>query len=237
MNPDASTTAIDVIIPAYTGAIYLREAIASVLSQTVPVREILVVDDGSTDESANHANGLPKTRIVRQANAGVAAAINRGVTETTAPLLAFLDHDDLWTRDRLARQLPFLLGPDPADLVLGHIQNFHSPDLSDAERQRIHCPPQSLAGYVTGTMLLRREAFLRVGPLKTDWKVGSHIEWLARAQDLGLRLQMLPEVVLQRRLHRDNLSRREMASRPDFARILKFVLDRRRQQKFTPELL
>jgi glycosyltransferase involved in cell wall biosynthesis len=237
MNAPSAPPPIAVVIPAYTGAIYLRETIASVLAQTVPVQEVLVVDDGSADQSANLAEGLPKTRIVRQANTGVGGAFNFGVAETTAPLLAFLDHDDLWTPDRIERQLPFLLGSGDADLVLGHIQNFHSPDLLESERQRIHCPPQPLAGYVMGTMLIRRETFLRVGPLKTDWKIGCHIEWLVRAQDLGLKVHMLPEVILKRRLHRDNLSRREMASRPDFARVLKLILDRRRERKFTPDLV
>lgn len=237
MNALSVPPAIAVIVPTYTGSIYLRETVLSVLAQTVPVHEILVIDDGSTDRSPHNTDGLPKTRIIRQENTGFAGAINRGVAETSAPLLAFLDHDDLWTPDRLERQLPFLAGENPADLVLGHIQNFHSPDLLESERQRIHCPPQPLAGYVMGAMLIRRETFCRVGPMKSDWKIGSHIEWLARAQDLGLQVRMLPEVVLQRRLHRDNLSRREMASRPDFARVLKFILDRRRERKFTPELV
>lgn len=224
-------------MPVYNGVTYLSEAIASVHAQTVGVTEILVVDDGSTDDSAQVAGTHPRVRVVRQANAGMPAALNRGVSELATDYIAFLDMDDLWANNRIERQLPWLEGEDPAALVFGHAQNFHSPDLADSLRQTIYCPPAPQAGYVMGTMLLRRETFHRIGPLRTDWKIGSHIEWISRASDLGLKLHMLPDVLLQRRLHANNFSRRAMASRPDFARVLKFVLDRRRQDKVTPELL
>jgi glycosyltransferase involved in cell wall biosynthesis len=237
MNPISSVPTVGVVLPVYNGAAYLRDALGSIAAQSAGATEIVVVDDGSTDGSAELAAAQPGVRVVRQANAGPGAAINRGVAELTTEFVAFLDADDLWTTDRLARQLACFGGENPPDLVLGHAQNFHSPDLSPEQRAKIHCPPNPQAGYVMGTLLLRRATFDRIGPMRTDWRIGSHIEWFARASDLGLRLLLLPEVVLQRRLHADNLSRREMSARPDFARILKFVLDRRREQKLTPELL
>jgi glycosyltransferase involved in cell wall biosynthesis len=229
--------AISVVMPVYNAAAYVGAAIDSILAQTVPVREIIVVDDGSLDGSAALAGTRPKVRVIRQANQGAAAALNRGLAEAGADYLAFLDADDLWSMDKLAKQLAACAVPPAPDLVFGFAQNFHSPELTEDRRRNIHCPPEPLAGMVLGTLFLRRDTFVRVGPFRSEWKIGYLIEWYARAQDLGLVTAILPDIILRRRLHADNLSRREMASRPDFARILKFVLDRRRQNKPTIGLL
>jgi glycosyltransferase involved in cell wall biosynthesis len=233
----APSPSISVVMPVYNAAAYLGPALASIAAQTVPVTEVIVVDDGSADGSAAVATAHPLVTVIRQPNQGAAIAINRGVAAATGDYLAFLDADDLWAPEKLAKQLAVLEGPRRPDLAFGFAQNFHSPDLTAELRQRIHCPPEPMPGMVLGTMLLRRADFARIGPLQPDWKIGYFIEWYARAQDLGLVSAVLPDILLHRRLHADNLSRRELAARPDFARILKFVLDRRRQKKPTIDLL
>lgn len=225
------------VIPVYNGAAYLGAAIDSILTQSPSVTEIIVVDDGSTDASAEVARNQPKVKVIQQANGGVARALNRGIAAATSEYLAFLDADDLWSPNKQAMQLNCFNAPEPPGIVLGYAQNYHSPELPEIVRRTIHCPPDPQAGYVFGTMMLRRDTFTRVGPLKSDWKIGSHIEWLARAEDMGLTFKLLPDVLLQRRLHHDNISRRELVHRPDFVRIIKFVLDRRRQKKPTHNLL
>ena len=86
---------ISVIIPVYNSAATLARAIESVLVQTWPAQEIIVIDDGSTDNSLHVAKGFAdRIRIIHQPNAGVSAARNRGAEAATAPWLAFLDADD-----------------------------------------------------------------------------------------------------------------------------------------------
>jgi hypothetical protein len=87
-----------------------------------------------------------------------------------------------------------------------------------------------MAGYHVGTLLVRRAAFDQVGPFETQWRVGEFISWHAQATDLGLALQMLPEVVMERRLHATNMGRTERAAAGDYLRIVKAALDRRRAQ-------
>jgi glycosyltransferase involved in cell wall biosynthesis len=96
---------ITAIIPVHNGERHLAEAIQSVLAQTLPPGEIIVVDDGSTDASAAIAQsfGAP-VRVLAQPNLGPAAARNLGLAHATGDLLAFLDADDLWTPNKLARQ-------------------------------------------------------------------------------------------------------------------------------------
>ncbi|MFO0842697.1 MAG: glycosyltransferase family 2 protein [Gemmataceae bacterium] len=103
MNVPSPT--ISVVIPCYNGANYLREAIDSVLSQTRPVLEVIVVDDGSTDDSFAIAEsyGAP-VRVIRQPNQGESVARNRGIDEAKGDWIAFLDADDLWMGDKIERQ-------------------------------------------------------------------------------------------------------------------------------------
>ena len=103
------TPEVSVIIPTYNRRAMLLEAIDSVLAQSVTAFELIVIDDGSTDGTAEHLTRLGKTiRIERIEHSGPAAARNRGVALARAPLIAFLDSDDLWAPTKLERQLAFM---------------------------------------------------------------------------------------------------------------------------------
>lgn len=107
-------TAVAVVIPTYNRAHQVADTIRSVLAQSHPAAEVIVVDDGSTDATAEVcAPFAPAVRYQRQANAGVSAARNRGVALTSAELVAFVDSDDLWHRDKLALQVA-ALAAEPA---------------------------------------------------------------------------------------------------------------------------
>jgi glycosyltransferase involved in cell wall biosynthesis len=109
-------------IVTYNRAAFLPGAIESVLAQTLPPDEILVVDDGSTDETPSVLAGYgDRLRVVRQENAGRSAARNRAVAEARAPLLSFLDSDDRWAPDKLTRQVPVLEATPSLALVHGHV--------------------------------------------------------------------------------------------------------------------
>jgi glycosyltransferase involved in cell wall biosynthesis len=98
---------VSAVIPVYNGARYVRAAIDSALAQTLPDLEIVVVDDGSTDATPEILAGYgPRIRVHRQPNGGVAAARNAGVRAARGEYVAFLDADDVWLPEKLARQLP-----------------------------------------------------------------------------------------------------------------------------------
>ena len=103
----ARTGSVSVVLPVYNRAAYVGEAIESVLSQTCPPAELIVIDDGSTDESLEIVASFarPCLRVVRQANAGIGAARNRGLALATGELIGFIDSDDLWERGKLERQV------------------------------------------------------------------------------------------------------------------------------------
>jgi glycosyltransferase involved in cell wall biosynthesis len=224
----AWTPLVSVVVPVHNGERYVGEAIRSILAQTYRPIEIIVIDDGSTDGSAAVAARYPAVRTVSQPHAGPGAARNRGIELAQGACIGFLDADDLWTPDKLERQTAVLRASPEVDMVFGRARQFHSPDLAPAARERIAGAGSVLAGYVPGAMLIRRAAWHRVGPFTTAARVGEFLDWYARAQDAGLRDVLLPEVLLLRRLHGDNLGRRERAAALDYAKVLKASLDRRR---------
>jgi glycosyltransferase involved in cell wall biosynthesis len=218
---------ITTIIPVYNGERYLAEAIGSVLRQTYQPVEIIIVDDGSTDGSAVVARALgARVRYCYQANRGIGAARNAGTDMATGNYLAFLDADDMWTPEKLKRQVEAVERDPSLDMVFGHVQQFVSPDLPGHLRQRLRCPSYSLPGRLPGAMLVARDAFSRVGYFNSA--VGEVVDWILRAQELGLRSTVLPEVVLRRRLHSTNTALRHADIRREYARYLKASLDRRR---------
>jgi glycosyltransferase involved in cell wall biosynthesis len=227
---EANRDLVSCIIPAFNAERYLAEAVRSALDQSWPRKEVIIVDDGSSDRTADVARSFgPQVLFYSQPHTGAGAARNRGVEMAKGAYLAFLDADDVWPPERLGRMMATLAGDPALDLTFGHVLQFHSPDLDAAHKARIAGDGTVMPGRVTGAMLVRRESFLRAGPFPTEWRVGEFMDWYLRAREKGLREAMVAEVVLKRRLHRDNLGIRERASRSDYARIVKNALDRRRK--------
>jgi len=223
---------VSVIIPAYNRQAYIAEAVQSALQQSHRPLEIIVVDDGSTDGTRSAVQKFfPSVRYELQQHSGAGAARNRGAEIARGELLAFLDADDVWPPYKLARQLEaFQLRPD-LHMVFGQVRQLHDgPEWSSGIVGRLSNPSQLMAGYAPGTMMVRRDAFFRVGPFKTDWKVGEFIDWYARARDLQLRETCLPDLLLFRRIHKSNQGIVEHASRSDYAKVIKASLDRRRMR-------
>jgi glycosyltransferase involved in cell wall biosynthesis len=218
---------VSVIIPVYNGAAFVGDAIASVLAQDGVRLEVVVVDDGSEDGSAEVAErfGSP-VRCLRQANAGIAGARNAGVRATRGDLLAFLDADDLWTPGRLREQVDRLAAEPALDCVFGVVEHFRDARASAQYESRA---PERAPGLLPGAMLIRRASFLRVGPFDPSWRLGEFIEWQLRAEERGLRHEVLPRVVLRRRVHDGNTTTRRGAERLEYLRVLRSVLHRRRE--------
>jgi glycosyltransferase involved in cell wall biosynthesis len=225
-------TLISVIIPVYNCERYLTEAIESVLAQTYRPIEIIVIDDGSTDDSAQVAKRFfSSVQCVHQPHSGLGAARNCGTGLAKGDYLAFLDADDIWVEDKLTLQMTVFKSNPRVDFVFGHVQQFISPELDESYKNKIYCPAEKMPGFFASAMLIKRESFVRVGAFETNWQIGEFINWYIRAKEKGLTSFMLHEVVLSRRLHTDNMSIRGRDSRTDYIRILKASLDRRRRAK------
>ena len=221
---------ISVIIPVHNGERYLGAAIESALKQTARPAEILVVDDGSTDRGAAIAASYgAMVRCLRQENQGQAAARNLGVGEAKGDLLAFLDADDLWLVDHLYLQQAVLAADPDLEGVTGWVENFISPELSEAERRPLLRAAGQSGERHLGALLIRRSAFLRIGWFDPHWRFGDALEWWERARRLNFRCGSISELVLQRRLHAGNLTRNTVEYRREMMLILQQRLAGRRQ--------
>jgi glycosyltransferase involved in cell wall biosynthesis len=220
---------ISVLIGVYDGEPYIGEAIESVLAQDYAPIELIVVDDGSTDGSAAVAGSFPGVRVVRQENGGNGAARNRAVEEASGELYAFLDADDRFTPRKLSLQKAALDADPRLDMVFGQVREFLSPELDEQSRARLRPPAaEPMPWTAPNLMLIRRDSFHRVGGFATDVRVGVTVDWFARAAEAGLRYSILPEVVLERRLHKQNNGLRESASRAQYLEVIRRAMERRR---------
>lgn len=227
---------ISCIVPVFNGERYLGEALDSILKQTYRPLEIIVVDDGSTDTTpAVAACHGDRIRYVRQDNAGAPTARNIGLSLARGEFLAFLDSDDLWHPEKLECQMRRFEAHPELDLCVTYLQNFWIAELKNEEnRFKGHRLSEPVPGYVTQTLLARRSAFHRVGPFDHTLRVGDPADWFLRAGEQGLVTEMLPDVLVNRRMHESNMSMqagtRRMTSRmqDSMLRVVKASLDRRR---------
>jgi glycosyltransferase involved in cell wall biosynthesis len=220
---------VSVIISVYNCERYLAEAIESVLNQTYRQIELLVIDDGSTDSSGAVANSFPFLKYHFQTNQGLGAARNQGIDLAQGSFFAFLDADDIWEKDKLLTQLTVFDTKPELDMLFGHVKQFYSPEIAHNMKPKIDLINEIMPGHIAGTLLIKRESFFKVGYFPTHWRVGEFIDWYLKAIEQGLKSTTIPEVVMKRRIHENNMGIREHDSRGDYVRILKASLDRKRK--------
>ncbi len=227
-SPPIRADRVSVIIPVRNQGRYLAEAIESALAQTRLPDEIIVVDDGSVDDTPEVARRYAaQIRYVRQPPCGAPAARNRGLALANGAVIGFLDADDAWLPTKLEAQLALLKAHSEVDVVFCHAEQFVSEDAqgvvaSVPERLR-HLP----AVYASG-MLARRAAFERVGGFDERYVCSDVIDWIMRARQQGLGVSTLPDVLVRRRWHTGNISRAARLLGDEYARVVKAALDRRR---------
>jgi glycosyltransferase involved in cell wall biosynthesis len=244
---------VSAIVAVYNGARFIADALSSIVGQTAPPDEVLVIDDGSTDGTGDVVARFPRVRSLRRdANGGQASALNWGVASARGAYLAFLDADDVWAPDKLARQLA-AFEEDPAlDVVYGQartrILGGGGDDAwtklglpSAVHRGRAGEPSQGspledrvLPAFLPSAMLIRRAAFARVGDFDPGFKLGSVVDWYARSREAGLVERALDAVVYERRIHGDNVGIRQRGDRDEYLRVVKAALERRRRSGESP---
>ena len=197
---------ISTIIPVYNGAAYLSDALDSVLGQDYEPAEVIVVDDGSTDSSAEIAGVRPGVRTISIQHQGVAAARNVGLGSAAGEFIAFLDADDVWETGKLAKQATFLAENPEVDGVFGWMRNFLDGESDRPDWLRTKQLDQDTPGYSLCTLRARRGVFDRVGKFNPALPSGEDGDWFFRAKDLGIRFEMMLQRFLLRRIRDRNLS-------------------------------
>jgi len=194
----------------------------------------VVVDDGSRDDTVAIAEAWePPVRVLRQDDLGPAATRNRGAAEATGDLLAFLDPDDRWLPDKLAVQVAHLADHPEAGGCVSLVRQVWAEGFDvEAEHYADHArmAEGGVPGYATTCLLVRRQAWERVGPLDPQRWYSDATEWFVRAREVGVQIDLVEEVLTLHRLHGDNLTRRRTeASADEFLDLVhRHLRDRRR---------
>lgn len=233
---------VSVVIPAYNSARFLRETIESVRQQTAPVHEIIVVDDGSTDETEQVIQSLGEGIVyIRQANAGVSAARNRGIAQASGEIIAFLDADDLWLPQKVENQVSAFLGNPNMALVATDRTDIDAQGglLLDSlfKKQGLYAffselrgnpVPQALSRLVqvnfipTSSVMVRKSALAQVGIFDTAIRYGEDLELWARIA-AQYPIACLPEVLIRYRQHGNNATQATEKLLLDMVQVMKRI--------------
>ena len=222
---------VSVIIPVYNGARFLRAALESVFAQTYRPIEVIVVDDGSKDDSAVIAQSFPEVHYIHQENQGVAAARNTAIAAAHGEFFAFLDQDDLWTPEKLKVQIDHLRSHPELGYTLTQQQFFLEPGTPLPAWFRKDLLSTVHTGWVLGTLVVRRAVFEQVGGFATGYSAANDSDWFFRAKAAEIPMAVVAELLLLKRIHEANDSGRAKEILSELLKVVKTSLDRQRSQQ------
>ena len=218
---------VSAIIPVYNGERFLADALKSVMGQAHRPLEIIVVDDGSTDRSAEIVGRYPEIRYIYQDNQGPASARNTGLRAAKGEFLTFLDADDLWSGNKLALQMPCFDADPSLQIAMGHTQLLIRTESTDDGRVLFEEYGLPWLMMQVGSTLFRKEMLDRIGFFTTELQHGEDVDWFLRISEQRIPRKDVPEVTLYYRWHGNNIYRGK--SSLGLAKAIKRSLDRRRR--------
>ena len=223
-----ATPKVSVMMPVYNSAPYLARTLESILTQTFADFELVIIDDGSSDDSVRvlneHAAGDPRIRLTCRKNRGAVTTRNEILAQCRGEYLAVNDADDISLRDRLRQQVAFLDANPQVVCAGGEFDIIHAagrrlttlhPPPDDAEIQRLslrgHCAICHSAG------MMRTAAVRRAGGYDSDFRFAHDLELWLRLGEIG-QLANLPQTVIQFRLHDKSISETKREEQREFCR-------------------
>ncbi|WP_158988802.1 glycosyltransferase [Mucilaginibacter sp. L196] len=219
---------IDVIIAVYNGEKYIEEAIVSVQAQSWKQVNIIIADDGSTDNTLLIISELSKTdsriKILAGQHQGVSATLNAAINYSAAGYIAFLDADDLWHEEKLEKQMQ-VLTKSVAKICFCLTQEFES--FNQGGHKTHSARPEPLKGYAKTSFLGERSIFKTYGLFDKNVSIGDFVDWFSRIIRAEEPVIMLDEVLTFRRVHQHNTT--ASAPKNAFLKLIKTHLDEKRK--------
>jgi glycosyltransferase involved in cell wall biosynthesis len=226
----ADIESASVIVPAFNRQHLIGDALDSILRQRFQPLEIIVVDDGSSDAtSAVAASFGESVRCVRQDQAGVSRARNRGLAEANGTWIAFLDSDDVWIDAVLATAIAHLRSEPDCWMVQGLTEIVRMKDAGD-RRPRFREGEAPSYRPILGSIVCRRECFELNGEFDETLHASEDLDWLQRASERGMNPARIDALWLRYRVHASNLTNDVEATTSSMAQFLKRHLERGRSR-------
>ncbi len=219
---------VSVIIPVYNGEKFVLDALQTIYDQKYKPLEIIIVDDGSTDKTAEKVPTTDKNiKYIYQENAGPSSARNKGLTMAKGEFVVFLDIDDLWMKDRLKKYVSFLLEHSEIDVVMGQIQCFC---LSDNKEGKYEKYLEPFVSFNIGAALFRKSVFKKVGIFDEKLRFGEDTDWFMRAREKNIGIKVFQEISLLHRFHESNMTKGKNMKELNVFKVLKMSIHRRKKQ-------
>ena len=204
-----SSAPVSAIIAVKDAAAHMRGAIESVLDQSPPPQELIVVDGHSSDASVEIAESYEGVTPLVQPGTGLAEAWNVGIEACRGRYIAFLDSDDIWLPGKIEAQLAELEARPELAGVIGHAEQILGPGVSERPSGfRQEWLDGDYPAPMPGTLMVRREVFDEVGLFDPSFIVAMDVDWMARVKDAGLVIGTVPRLMLEKRFDGTNLSLR-----------------------------
>jgi len=227
---DMEEVIISLIIPTYNAEAFIAETIETINQQTFQSFEIIIVDDGSTDATVSTIKKQARnSRLIHQNYTGKpTTGRNKGVQAARGKFIAFLDHDDLWPKNKLELHFKNMQENPHADIVVGTTQIFRfKPEIDPPEMEYLSEAKHNL---LLSASLIKKSVFEKIGFFDESLKYwGSDGDWFLRAREKGVGFHFHNDVTLNWRFHDFNTSSQEKYRNLAIIEILKNSLDRRRQ--------
>lgn len=219
---------VSVIIPVYNGEKYLAAAIESVMAQTLPATQLLVIDESSTDRTAEIAQSYPEVEYHLKENQGSGAARNFGRRHSHGDFIAFLDADDIWNANKLQAQVRYLQERPQLGYAVCLQRMFMEGGGEPPSWIKTELFHSEHPAFVPSAMIVRTRFFDQIGEFDEDFRQGYDQDWFARADQAGGGLNVVTETLLLRRIHNANETSHQQSAK-SLLRVVKKNMDRQRQ--------
>lgn len=221
------TPRVSVLIPCYNAGAYLAQAVESVLDQTYQDFEIIVVDDGSTDDTASVAGAFSRVRYVYHAHSGIPVTRNLAVSHARGEFITFLDADDLWDKTKLEKQVAYMDSHPDCQLVYAIARNFFGGESETMTPRQKQLLEANMDNYMA-SCCIRRSVFETYGGFSENYPCGEDTHWVFRLRAAGVSMShCIQEPLYLRRIHDSNISLSH--SKVEQASMMKLMADAIRQ--------
>ena len=218
---------ISVVIPVFNREKYISDAIQSVINQSLRPKQIVVIDDGSTDNTEKEIRKFgDSVTYICQKNGGVSKARNAGISAVETEYISFLDSDDVWHPKKLEKQVFEFEKHKNLKITLGLcvVSDFAngSDIVMDGEKE------ERTFKLLFGSALIKRSVFNEVGLLEESLKVGEDTDWFIRAREKKIPFSVHKDVVLFVRKHQSNITNTHRVGTSSVLKVLKIAKDRKK---------
>jgi glycosyltransferase involved in cell wall biosynthesis len=223
-----TTPLVSVVVAVHNGERFLRAALQSLYAQDYDPFEVIFIDDGSADSSGDIAREFAGIRYVYQENKGLAAARNAGLELARGEFLAYLDDDDIIPSHKLRRQAGYLVDNPDVGCVLGRQEIMLEPGVEPPDWLTRDAIFGDLDGIPFVSAMIRTNILREVGGFDATYRFAEDRDLFVRLREHDVRIEVIPEILLYRRFHGENMNFRLRPQKHPLLRSLKAKIDRER---------